>query len=158
MGTAPLTRKTTTTDRMARWFSAPVIVGLMLLLALLFAFLVISARSTTAAGVIAPDWGLAGLRIGLAAVLVGGLLLVSWLFLWRLQRRPAPPYGAVVALLLVLVGAAGILGAAPLDRLQGRWFEGQGQYGLALGPINSAAICWRPARIWRASASSGLNN
>jgi hypothetical protein len=132
MGTAPLKPKRTTTDRMARWFSAPVIVGLLLLLALLFAFLVISARSTTAAGVIAPDWGLASLRIGLAAVLVGGLLLVSWLCLWRLQRRPAPPHGAVAALLLVLVGAAGMLGAAPLDRLQGRWFEGQGQYGLAL--------------------------
>lgn len=106
-------------------------------LALLFLALIFSAWSTSAAGVIFPDWGLASLRVGIAAAVLGAVLLLA-LFAWRTRARAKRIYGSLLGLLLVFVGVGGILGAASLHRLQGRWFEGRGQYGLALAAFQAS--------------------
>lgn len=119
-------------DRLAGWFSPRVMRLMVLGMALLFLVLVVTAWSTSAAGVIFPDWGIASQRIGLAGAILGSVLLLVFLVIWLAKARPTPVSAGSLGLLLVCVGAGGILGAAPLHRLQGRWFEGRGQYGLAL--------------------------
>ncbi len=106
-------------------------------LTLLFLALFFSAWSTSAAGVIFPDWGLAALRMGVAAAILGTFVLV-YLFIWRARVQPRPVFGGALGLLLVLAGVGGVLGAAPLHRLQGRWFEERGQYGLALASYQAS--------------------
>lgn len=119
-------------DRLAVWFS-PRVMGLLVLgVALLLLALVVTAWSTSAAGVIFPNWGVASLRIGLAGAILGSALLFFFLVIWLAKARPTPVSAGSLGVLLVCIGAGGILGAAPLHRLQGRWFEGRGQYGLAL--------------------------
>src|SRR5690242_7891496 len=54
-------------DRLGQWFSPRILAVTVLGLALLFLVLIFSAWSTSAAGVIFPDWGLASLRIGVVA-------------------------------------------------------------------------------------------
>ncbi len=121
-----------------QWFSLRMLGIFVLALALLFLALVLSARSTSSAGIIGPDWGLASLRIGLVAALLGGSLVIFCLIAWRTQARLAFRHSGLLALVLLSFGAGGILSAAPLHRLQGRWFESQGQYGLALAAYQAA--------------------
>jgi tetratricopeptide (TPR) repeat protein len=125
-------------DRLARWFSSRMLWLLVSGLALLFPGLFVSAWSMSAAGVIFPDWGLASLRIGFAAAILGGALLLMYLLIWQAKAQPTPVYGGLVGLLLVLIGAGGVLSATPLHRLQGRWLEGRGQYGLALAAYQAS--------------------
>src|ERR1044071_2705616 len=77
-------------DRLGRWFS-PLVIGLIALgIALLFLALLLSAGTTTAAGLIFPDWGLASLRIGVVAAVLGGLALLGVALLWHARVRPLP--------------------------------------------------------------------
>jgi tetratricopeptide (TPR) repeat protein len=125
-------------DRLVQWFS-PRMLGLMAPgLALLFLALIVSARSFSVAGAIFPDWGLASLRIGIVAAILGVILLLFYLMAWQAKVRPAPIYGGLVGLLLLSIGAAGVLSASPLHRLQGRWFEERGEYGLALAAYQAS--------------------
>ncbi|HLV99713.1 MAG TPA: hypothetical protein VKT82_13670 [Ktedonobacterales bacterium] len=125
-------------DRLGRWFAPPALWWLTLGLALLFFALIFSAWSTSAAGVIFPDWGLAALRLGFVAAALGAVALVVFLFAWQARARPLPVAGGVLGLVLVFIGAGGILGAAPLYRLQALWYEGRGQYGLALAAYQAS--------------------
>jgi hypothetical protein len=125
-------------DRLERWL-APRFTRLMTLgLALLLVALVVSAWSTSAAGVIFPDWGLASLRIGFAAALVGIVFLLSFVLICQARGRPLPVAGGVLGLVLLVISIGGIFGSAPLHRLQGLWLEGQGQYGLALAAYQAS--------------------
>ncbi len=125
-------------DRL-EWQPSPRLMWLMALgLALLFLALVFSAWSTSAAGTIFPDWGLASLRVGFAAALVGILFLLGLLFICQARARPLPVSGGMFGLALLVVSAGGILGSAPLHRAQGLWFEGRGQYGLALAAYRAS--------------------
>ena len=119
-------------DTSSRWLSSRLIWATAMILALLFGLLCFFARSTTASGVIAPDWGLASLRIGLAAALLSIPAVILWVLLWRAHIQRILMRAGVFTLALIVIGAAGLLSAAPLHRLQGQWFEARGQYGLAL--------------------------
>jgi tetratricopeptide (TPR) repeat protein len=125
-------------NRLAEWFSPRVMRVMVLGAVLLFLVLVLTAWSTPAAGVIFPDWGVASLRIGLAGAILGSALLFVFLVIWLAKARPTPASAGSLGLLLVCIGAGGILGAAPLHRLQGRWYEGRGQYGLALAAYQAS--------------------
>jgi tetratricopeptide (TPR) repeat protein len=119
-------------DRLGRRLSPRLTRLLPLFLALLLLALIVSSWSTSAAGTIFPDWGLASLRIGFAAALVGIVFLPGLLFICQARARPLPISGGVLGVVLLIISAGGILGSAPLHRAQGLWFEGRGQYGLAL--------------------------
>ncbi len=125
-------------DRLGQWFAPPALRWLIVGLALLLLALIFSAWSTSAAGVIFPDWGVAALRIGFVAAVLGLAALLVYLLLWQAGTRPLPAAGGVLGLVLVFVGVGGIVGAAPLHRLQGLWFEGRGQYGLALAAYQAS--------------------
>jgi tetratricopeptide (TPR) repeat protein len=125
-------------ERLGHWFSPRVMVLTVLGLALLFLIVIFSAWSTSAAGVIFPDWGLASLRIGVVAAPLGIIALLGVALLWQARVRPLPAAGVALGLLLVLVGAGGIGGSASLHRLQGVWFEGRGEYGLALAAYQAS--------------------
>jgi tetratricopeptide (TPR) repeat protein len=116
----------------SRWLSSRFIWATAIVLALLFGLLFFFARSTTSAGVIAPDWGLASLRIGLVAALLSIFAIILCCMLWRARARQVLARAGVFTLVLIVIGAAGLLSAAPLHRLQGQWFEARGQYALAL--------------------------
>lgn len=107
-------------------------------LALLFLALVFSSWSTSAAGTIFPDWGLASLRVGFAAALAGIVFLLGLLFICQARAQPLPISGGMLGAALLVVSAGGILGSAPLHRAQGLWFEGRGQYGLALAAYQAS--------------------
>lgn len=125
-------------EGLGRWLAPPRLWLVALGLALLFLALVVTAWSSSAAGVIFPDWGLASLRIGMVAAALGIVALLLYGFLWQTRARPLPVAGGVLGVVLVLVGAGGIVGAAPGHRLQGLWFEGRGAYGLALAAYQAS--------------------
>jgi len=137
-GVAEEEQKRRSIDWLTQWFSLRMLGVFALALALLFLALVLSASSTSVAGIIAPDWGLASLRVGLVAALLGGALVIFCLIALRAQVRPAFLHSGLLALVLVSIGTGGILSASPLHRLQGRWFESHGQYGLALAAYQAA--------------------
>ncbi|HEU5226493.1 MAG TPA: hypothetical protein VFU49_01695 [Ktedonobacteraceae bacterium] len=116
----------------SHWLSLRLIWATAVVLALLFGLLFFFARSTTSIGVIAPDWGLASLRIGLVAGVLSIPAIILWSLLWRAHARHVLARAGVFTVVLIVIGAAGLLSAAPLHRLQGQWFEARGQYGLAL--------------------------
>jgi tetratricopeptide (TPR) repeat protein len=119
-------------ERLGYRFSPRHVRLIVLGLGLLLLVLIVSAWSTSAAGLIYPDWGLASLRVGLVAALLGAVLLLLYQVIWRARVQPRPVSAGVLGLVLVVVGASGIVAAAPLHRLQGLWFEGQRSYALAL--------------------------
>jgi tetratricopeptide (TPR) repeat protein len=119
-------------DTSSHWLSLRLIWAAAIVLALLFGLLFFFARSTTSIGAIAPDWGLASFRMGLVAVVLSIPAIILWFVLWRAHARHILVRAGVFALVLIVIGAAGLLSAAPLHRLQGQWFEARGQYGLAL--------------------------
>jgi tetratricopeptide (TPR) repeat protein len=119
-------------DTLSHWLSSRLIWATAIVLALLFGLLFFFAKSTTSAGVVVPDWGLAGFRIGLVAAVLGIPALILWFMLWRAHARQVLARAGVFTLVLIVIGAAGLLSAAPLHRLQGQWFEARGQYGLPL--------------------------
>ncbi len=124
--------QTTGEDTSSRWLLSRFIWVTAIVLALLFGLLCFFARSTTSSGVIAPDWGLASFRIGLVAAMLSIPAIILWLLLWRAHAQRVLMRAGVFTLVLIVIGAAGLLSAAPFHRLQGQWFEAHGQYGLAL--------------------------
>ena len=125
-------QQTTGEDTSAHWVSSRLIWITALVLALLFGLIFSFARSASPAGVIAPDWGSASFRIGLAAAVLSIPAIILWVLLWRAHAQRIFMRAGVFTLVLIVIGAAGLLSAAPLHRLQGQWFEAHGQYGLAL--------------------------
>jgi tetratricopeptide (TPR) repeat protein len=98
------------------------------------------------------------------AAALGAAALVVFLLAWQARVRPLPVAGGILGLVLVFIGAGGMLGTAPLHRLQALWFEGRGQYGLALSAYeasgDSLAQSQDLARIsveWAEQLSAGHN-
>lgn len=115
------------------WVSPGITWVAVTVLALIFGLIFFFAKSASSAGSIAPDWGLASLRIGLVAALLGISGIIVWFLLWHAHIQAVLARVGVFTLVLIVIGAAGLLSASPLRRLQGQWFETRGQYGLALG-------------------------
>lgn len=115
------------------WASPGITWVAVMVLALIFGLIFFFAKSASSAGSIAPDWGLASLRIGLVAALLSISGIIAWFLLWRAHVQAVLARVGVFTLVLIVIGAAGLLSASPLRRLQGQWFEARGQYGLALG-------------------------
>lgn len=115
------------------WVSPSSAWATVMALALICGLIFFFAKSATPAGSIAPDWGLASLRIGLVAALLSIPAIIVWFLLWRAHVQTVLARGGVFTLVLIVIAAAGLLSASPLRRLQGQWFEARGQYGLALG-------------------------
>ena len=129
------------------WVSPGITWGAVTVLALIFGLIFFFAKSASSAGSIAPDWGLASLRIALVAALLSILGIIVWFLLWRAHVQVVLARVGVFTLVLIVIGAAGLLSASPLRRLQGQWFEARGQYGLALGAyqLSGDTIATNPA-------------
>src|SRR5690242_13275990 len=107
-------------------------VSVTLLVLLLFGVLFFTAQSSSVAGTISPDWGVASLRIGLAAAVLVLPALALCVAAWRVRARRLFLHSGLLVLLLAGACAIGLAGGAALHRWQGHWLEGQHQYGLAL--------------------------